>query len=291
VDGDLHEGELHVDAAVVTALLRAQAPELADLPVRATGAAGTVNRVLRVGDRLAARMPRLPAGGADLRREAAVLPLVAAALPVAVPAPVLLGEPDPERFPAVWAVVEWIDGEVPAPGGVPVDDLADAVEALRAIDPVVLPDAGRAPAEAAAPGVRASIGRLTGFDRRAVTARWEAARRAPVWDGARVPIHADLLPPNLLLRDGRLVGILDWGGAGAGDPANDLVPAWSCLRGPDRARYRERLGADDGTWARAAGIALAQAVVAIPYYDRTNRPFAALCRATLAELLADGTWA
>ena len=77
------------------------------------------------------------------------------------------------------------------------------------------------------------------------------------------------------------------GGGGAGDPANDLVPAWSCLRGDDRLRFRTRLAPDDGTWARARGIALAQAVVAIPYYDRTNPAFAALCRATLAELLVD----
>ena len=102
-----------------------------------------------------------------------------------------------------------------------------------------------------------------------------------------VPVHADLLPPNLVVAGGRLAGVLDWGAAGAGDPANDLVPAWSCLRGPDRSRFRAALGTDDGTWARAEGIALAQAVVAIPYYDRTNPAFAALCRATLAEVLAE----
>ena len=104
---------------------------------------------------------------------------------------------------------------------------------------------------------------------------WAAALAETQWDGVPVAVHADLLPPNLVERDGRLAGVLDWGGAGAGDPANDLVPAWSCLRGADRHRFRERLGADDPTWDRARGIALAQAVVAIPYYDVTNPSFAA----------------
>jgi aminoglycoside phosphotransferase (APT) family kinase protein len=287
VDDALHDGELAADAGTVAALLARQAPDLAALPVRPAGAVGTVNRVFRLGDALAVRLPRLPAGGADLVREATVLPAVAAALPVAVPEPVLLGEPDPERFPAVWAVVRWVEGAVPAPGAVPAADLAATVAALRGVDADGLPPAGRATAAAADPAVRAAAERLTGFDPAAVRDAWAAALAAPRWDGRRVPIHADLLPPNLLVADGRLTGVLDWGAAGAGDPANDLVPAWSCLRGPDRAAYRERLGADDGTWARAWGLALAQAVLAIPYYDRSNPGFAALCRATLTEVLAD----
>jgi aminoglycoside phosphotransferase (APT) family kinase protein len=248
---------------------------------------GTVNRVLRLGDDLAVRLPRLPAGGADPAREAAVLPALAALLPVEVPAPVLLGAPEPGLFPAAWAVVRWVDGDVPSPGAVPAGDLTALVATLRAADPAGLPAAGRATAAAADRPVRAALARLRGFDRAAVGDAWAAALAAPPWDGVPVPIHADLLPPNLLVRDGRLTGVLDWGAAGAGDPANDLVPAWSCLRGADRAAFRARLGVDDGTWRRARGIALAQAVLAIPYYARSNPGFAALCRGTLTEVLAD----
>jgi aminoglycoside phosphotransferase (APT) family kinase protein len=283
--GALHEGEAVVDEGVVRALLRAQAPDLADLPVVPLRATGTVNRVFRLGDALAARLPRLAAGGEDVLREARVVPVVAGALPVDVPEPVLLGEPVEGVFGAAWSIVHWVDGEQAVPGSVPVHDLIDLVRALRAVDPAVLPPAGRATAAAADRHVRDALARLEGFD--GVGAAWDAALEAPPWDGEPVPIHADLLPPNLVVRDGRLAGVLDWGTAGAGDPANDLVPAWSCLRGADRGRFRAALGADDGTWARAAGIALAQAVVAIPYYDRTNPGFAALCRATLTEVLQD----
>ncbi len=285
--GSLHDGELPADAATVSALLAEQAPALAALPVRPLSAVGTVNRVFRLGEDLAARLPRLPAGGEDAAREAVVVPRVAAVLPVAVPLPVLLGRPSPGLFAAAWSVVRWVAGEPAVPGRIPVDDLVAVVSALRAMDPAGLPDAGRATAADADAAVRDALGRLEGFDRAAVEAAWTAALAAPAWDGVRVAVHSDLLPPNLVVREGRLAGVLDWGGGGAGDPANDLVPAWSCLRGADRLRFRDLLAPDRGTWLRARGIALAQAVVAIPYYDRTNPAFAALCRGTLAELLDD----
>lgn len=284
--GGLHPDELPADAATVAALLAEQAPHLAGLPVRPLRALGTVNRVFRLGDDRAVRIPRRAAAGADVLREAAVVPLVAPVLRVAVPEVELVGRPS-ALLPVAWSVVRWIDGEPAAAGAVPGVDLAGTVLALRALDPAALPDAGRATAAAADAAVRASIERLTGFDRGRVAAAWDAALEAPLWDGVRVPIHADLLPPNLLVREGRLAGVLDWGTAGAGDPANDLVPAWSCLRGAERARFLSALGGPEGDRARAKGVALAQAVVAIPYYDTTNPGFAALCRATLAEVLAD----
>lgn len=226
-------------------------------------------------------------GGADVAQEAAIVPLAARVLPVAVPDPVVLGRPSPGVFATAWSVVRWVDGDIGVAGAIPADDLSAVVLALRSLDPTGLPDAGRATAAAADGAVRDAIPQLSGYDRSAVLAAWSGVLEAPLWDGVRVPVHADLLPPNLVVRAGRLAGVLDWGTAGAGDPANDLVPAWSCLRGPDRARFRAALGADDGTWARAEGIALAQALVAIPYYDVTNPGFAALCRATLTEVLAD----
>jgi aminoglycoside phosphotransferase (APT) family kinase protein len=287
---DLHDGELPGDEPTVRALLREQAPELADLPVRALRAVGTVNRVFRLGDDLAVRLPRLVEGGADVAQEAAVLPVVARALPVAVPEQVVVGLPSPGRFPAAWSVVRWVAGDPAVPGAIPVDDLTAVVLALRGLDAPALPPAGRVTAAESDGAVVDAIAKLEGFDRREVATAWSAALAAPTWDGVRVGIHADLLPPNLVVRGGRLAGVLDWGTAGAGDAANDLVPAWSCLRGADRSRFRERLAPDDGTWARACGIALAQAVVAIPYYDATNPPFAALCRATLTEVLADPGW-
>jgi aminoglycoside phosphotransferase (APT) family kinase protein len=123
------------------------------------------------------------------------------------------------------------------------------------------------------------------FDRGALEAAWDRALAAPPWDGAPSWIHADLLQPNLLLRGGQLAAVLDFGGAGAGDPATDLVAAWAVF-GPDgRAAYRQALGPSDGEWERGRGIALHQAAAIVPYYRETNPGFAALGRRTIEQVL------
>ena len=121
-------------------------------------------------------------------------------------------------------------------------------------------------------------------------AAWELALEAPAWDG-RTPvwIHADLLRPNLLVDRGQLHAVIDWGTAGAGDSATDLIAAWAVF-GPDgREAFRDALsdGDGDGAWDRARGVALHQAVMLIPYYRETNPGMATLGRRTVGQVLAD----
>jgi aminoglycoside phosphotransferase (APT) family kinase protein len=103
-----------------------------------------------------------------------------------------------------------------------------------------------------------------------------------------VRVHADLLRPNLLVAGGPLEAVLDFGGAGVGDPATDVIAAWSVFGPAGRAVYRDALGVDDGTWRRARGIALHQAVMIVPYYAETNPAFVALAQRAIAQVLADG---
>jgi aminoglycoside phosphotransferase (APT) family kinase protein len=107
-----------------------------------------------------------------------------------------------------------------------------------------------------------------------------------VWDGSPVWIHSDLLRPNLLVRGGRLRAVIDFGAVGVGDPATDVIAAWSVFGPAGREAFRAALGVDGGTWERARGIALHQAAVIIPYYAKTNRGFVALARRTIEEVLA-----
>jgi len=100
-------------------------------------------------------------------------------------------------------------------------------------------------------------------------------------------IHADLLRPNLLVAGGRIRAVIDFGGAGAGDPATDVIPAWAVFGPAGRAAFREALDVDDGTWRRARGIALHQAAALIPYYAVSNPAFAALGRRTVEQVIAD----
>jgi aminoglycoside phosphotransferase (APT) family kinase protein len=116
---------------------------------------------------------------------------------------------------------------------------------------------------------------------------WEAALEAPVWHGSPVWVHGDLLPGNLLVKQGRLSAVIDFGGVGVGDPACDLMIAWGLFSGESRDVFRSALSVDDATWARGRGWALSQALIFIPYYLDTNPVGVAIARRTIDEILAD----
>jgi aminoglycoside phosphotransferase (APT) family kinase protein len=190
-------------------------------------------------------------------------------------------------------VLRWIEGEPYAADAV-TDEAAAAralagfVTAMRRIEAGGAPVAGRRPLRELDDQTRAAIAAVPDLlDVAATTAAWDRALDAPVWAGAPVWIHGDLLPPNLLVRDGRLVAVIDFGGVGGGDPATDLIAAWSVFGPVGRRAYREALGVDDGTWERARGIALHQAALIVPYYRETNPGFTAVGLRTIGRVLAD----
>jgi aminoglycoside phosphotransferase (APT) family kinase protein len=289
----MHADEIAIDEVLVARLLTAQFPRLADRPLHAVASTGTVHAIYRLGDDLCVRLPRRRSWGAGLRTEAQWLPRLAPLLPLRVPEPVGLGRPSPP-FPVPWAVYRWIDGEVYDEVLVPDErgaaaSLAGFVAALRRIDPAGAPAAGRAPLRDLDRVTRVAIDAAgEAIDGEAATAAWSRALRAPAWSGAPAWIHADLLRPNLLVRAGRLRAVIDFGSAGVGDPASDLIAAWSVFGPPGRAAFRAALDVDDGTWARARGIALHQAALIVPYYATTNPGFAAMARRTIEEVVADG---
>src|SRR5262245_30654957 len=125
------------------------------------------------------------------------------------------------------------------------------------------------------------------IDTQAVMRAWERDLAAPVWEKPPTWLHGDLVPDNLLLTDGRLNAVIDWGGLGVGDPATELLPAWSLFRGASRETYRQALGFDDATWARGRGLALSTSIVALPYYNDTLPVRANHARTVIHEVLAD----
>jgi aminoglycoside phosphotransferase (APT) family kinase protein len=167
-------------------------------------------------------------------------------------------------------------------------EIAQFVAELRRIDPTGAPRGGRLPLGDLDALTRSRIEAAGDvIDRPLAIAAWEQALTAPAWDGAPVWIHPDLLRSNLLVEDGRLCAVIDFGGAGVGDPAADVIAAWSVFTRAGRGTFRSALEIDDGTWNRARGYALHQAAMAIPYYLDTNPGFAALSMRTLEEVLAD----
>lgn len=288
----MHDGETDIDAGLVGRLVAAQCPGLAGLPVRAVRSTGTVNAIFRLGDDLYARLPRLARYAQALDRECRWLPELAPRLSLRIPEPVARGHPA-DGYPFSWAVYRWIDGQPYADELVGDErqaarDLARFVAELRRIDPAGAPRTGRRPLRELGERTRTAIEAAGDvIDRDAALAAWEHALTTPAWDGTPTWIHTDLLRPNLLVAGGRLGAVIDFGGVGAGDPAADVIAAWSVFGAAGRAEFRRVLEIDDGTWDRARGYALHQAALIIPYYAETNPEFAALARRTVREVLAD----
>jgi aminoglycoside phosphotransferase (APT) family kinase protein len=293
----MHENELDVGAALVRRLLSAQFPHWAGLRLRHFSSSGTDNAIFRLGDELAVRLPRIGWAAHQPEREHRWLPVLAPHLPLAVPVPLGLGVPG-EGYPWHWLVVPWMAGEDAAREHLgdlvqAARDVAAFIRALQSIDASRAPAAGPGNFHRGVPlaerdeGVRRAIAASGDMvDAEAVTAAWEEALAAPAWDGPPAWLHGDLLPGNLLARDGRVSSVIDFGCLGAGDPAAELPIAWSLFSGESRWAFRDALGVDDATWARGRGWALTS-IGALPYYRDTNPSIVARARNQIAEVLAD----
>jgi aminoglycoside phosphotransferase (APT) family kinase protein len=289
----MHEGEVDIEVELVHQLLRAQFPQWAELPLARVQSTGTVNAIYRLGEDMCVRLPRVKLWAGDLEKELRWLPTLAPHLPLAVPEPVATGRPD-AGYPFVWAIYRWVEGETFARdrGGdehQAAVDLAQFVARLRGLDPAGAPRSRRDRSMHAQDAeTRTAIEQLRGvIDADAVIAAWKTALAAPAWEGRAVWTHGDLLPPNLLGDRGRLLAVIDFGSMGVGDPAIDVIPAWSVFGAGGRRAFRASLGVDDATWARGRGFALHQALLIIPYYPATNPAFVTMATRTVDEVLAD----
>jgi aminoglycoside phosphotransferase (APT) family kinase protein len=263
---------LRIDVDLVRRLIAAQFPAWAGLTVTRL-AIGNDNRSFRLGDALLVRLPSAERYAPQAEKERRWLPYLARRLPLQIPAPLAIGEPS-EGYPWCWQVLRWIEGDTASAAPVAyltqfALDLAGFLAALQRIDAVGGPAAGphsfwRGGPLATYDGeTRAAIAALAGrIDALAATAMWEAALAAR-WGGPPVWFHGDIAPGNLIVRDGRLAAVIDFGCCGVGDPACDLVIAWTYLDSPARAAFRAALPLDDATWARARGWALWKALIVL----------------------------
>ncbi len=293
----MHADEIETDVALVRRLLAGQFPHWADLPIEPVASYGTDHDIYRLGEHLAARLPRIGWATAQAAKEAEWLPRLAPHLPLALPVQLARGRPA-EGYPFDWSVYRWLPGENAngtiddLPGA--AADLAAFVEALRQVDttgaPPRPPHGRGAPLAEADEGVRRSIAQLADrIDGDATLRSWQESLDASAWDGDEVWVHGDLLPGNLLVVDGRLSAVIDFGGLNVGDPACDLQPAWNVFAGESRLRFRSELAVDEASWVRGRGWALAQAVWALPYYWDTNPGMIRQASHALAQVLADSS--
>ena len=290
----MHADELDVDEPLVRGLLASQFPHWGELPLEPVFPRGTDHAIFCLGDRMSVRLPRIEWAVGQADKEQEWLPRLAPQLPLAVPEPLAVGVPG-RGYAWRWAVHSWLPGEPAARARLrdpceAATDMARFVARLRSIDTTGAPAAGRgAPLATRDTPTREWLARLDGVvDTAAVTAVWEAAVAAPAWYGPPLWVHGDLDSRNLLVRDGRLSGLVDFGGLGVGDPACDVGAAWKLFSGEARDRFRAELAVDDATWARARGHVLSQSLGALSYYTLENNAVLVLeARRWLAEVLSD----
>ncbi len=268
----MHADEIGVDRALAAKLVEAQFPDWSHLEIEPAKSLGTDNAIFRLGDHMGIRLPKIHWAVHQVETEFSWLARLAPDLPVRLPLPLAKGEPA-MGYPYAWLIYEWLDGEdlQSANEGDPIQlarDLSGFVSALRGIDTENAPTYRR-PLSGENETTRKALAALDGsFDTGRLLEMWINALDAEPWNGAPVWLHGDLLPGNILVRDGRLYGIIDWSATGAGDPARDLMVSWAFP--PDARRvYRQALSPDDATWLRARGWVITQCAQYIPYYAET----------------------
>jgi aminoglycoside phosphotransferase (APT) family kinase protein len=279
-----------IDTALVRRLVDTRFPQWAGLPLKPVDPAGSDHVIHRLGADLSVRLPRHPGAVGQAARELRWLPRLAPHLPLAVPEPVVVGEPA-LGYPWPWAVSRWLDGE---PATVETADTAEAagelarfLTALQGCTPAAPhPDLTGGPLADRDGDTRAAIAEVAGvFDAAALTALWDAALDAPGWDRPPVWFHGDFHTGNLLTTGGRLTAVIDFGELGVGDPARDLTIAFTLMSPGSRAVFRETLGADDATWLRGRGWALATGLNAYTAYAATDPRVAAQTTRQITQAL------
>ena len=269
----MHEEEVNIDAALVRRLVDAQFPSWSDLPVRTVEVGGWDNRTFHLGEHMAVRLPSAEGYVPQVEKEHRWLPALAPHLPLPIPVPLARGVPA-EDYPWPWSVYRWIEGETATVGRIGdltefAATLAEFLVALQRVDPTGGPPPG--PHNFFRGGslmvydaeTRKALDALDGkIDTRAARAVWESALAAE-WDVPTVWFHGDVAWGNLLVREGRLSAVIDFGTSGVGDPSCDLAISWTLFGGESREAFRAVLAPDDATWARGRGWTLWKALITL----------------------------
>jgi aminoglycoside phosphotransferase (APT) family kinase protein len=304
----IHDYETDTSESVVRALLLEQCAEWGDRSLSYLRTSGTDNAMWRIHcahmTDLVVRLPRIEKAVAAVVKELALLPILERSLP-GVNVPTLRHHGIPTTvFPYPWAVLEWRDG-VDAwtarndlfdanPEGLALD-LAHAVQAIGSVVGVELP--GRSPGDRGGP-VGPLLDRLEEW---LTDPQWNAASLLDIAAVRRCAhesrevaseidvrfVHGDLIAGNILVQSNRLAAVIDWGGSGIGDPAQDLAPAWSIFAKHGRATFHEAVNASPEMWLRARAFELEHAVGGILYYRPKNHPLGDVMTRTLHRILTN----
>lgn len=291
------DGRAGIDVALVKRLIAAQLPQWSDLAVTPVQVDGWDNRTYRLGDDMSVRLPTAAGYVPAVAKENHWLPRLAPSLPVTVPAVLAEGVPG-EGYPFPWSVRAWLPGQTADPKRIgDMSQFAVSVaEFLRALQRCDAADGPAAGAHSFYRGATpAHYEEETGRCLATLADRVDTARATVVWEaavstehsGAPVWFHGDIASGNLLVADGKLTAVIDFGTSGVGDPACDLVIAWTMFSGDSRHAFRQAVDLDKSTWARARGWALWKALILLAQCVDTDDEQARVQQRVIDDVLTD----
>lgn len=286
-----------IDASLVRRLIASQFPKWKELPIDPVATSGWDNRTFHLGKDMSVRLPSAAEYELQVEKERQWLSILAPALPVPIPMLLAMGNPE-YGYPWKWSIYRWLEGAAAASGRIVnlsefAIDLANFLKALHRIDAIDGPP----------PGLHSFYrgGSLSVYDnktRRSITALkdkidapmatkvWEAALSTS-WENPAVWVHGDISAGNILVHDGKLSAIIDFGQLAVGDPACDLAINWTLFHGESREAFQKALLLDKGTWARARGWTLWKALVVAAGITNPNNSESKQCWRIIADVIAD----
>ncbi|MBS0649403.1 MAG: aminoglycoside phosphotransferase family protein [Verrucomicrobia bacterium] len=288
---------LIIDVPLVRRLVDHQFPQWKGLSIFPVAVSGWDNRTFHLGENMIVRMPSAAEYALQVEKEQKWLPKLAPSLPVSIPTPLAIGEPG-ESYPWKWSIYRWLEGESAA--SAPITDLSEfAVSLAHFLNALQSIDASGGPA----PGLHSFYrgGSLSTYDAEtrkamlalsgqmdvdAITEVWVTAL-ATSWNKTPVWVHGDVSEGNLLIKEGRLSSVIDFGQLAVGDPACDLAMTWTFFKGKSRQAFRQHLLLDDATWARGRGWALWKALIVAAGFKNPHNAESAKCWHIMDEVLAD----
>jgi len=278
-------------------IIATQFPEYAHLSVGEVEKQGHDNRTYRLGDDMLIRLPIAEAYALKVPKEQELLPKLAKHLSVEIPAPIKMGTPS-ANYPYPFSIYKWLEGR--SANHLQIDgkalesiaiQLAAFLKELQSIDDVDGPTPGQHNwwrgdhVSVYDDGARKQIAELSDvIDANKAMALWAQACDTK-WSNPPVWIHGDFASGNILIQDNKLSGVIDFGGMGVGDPACDLVIAWTYLSGTARDIFINEIDLDDDTWLRARAWALWKATFELCQINDRNSNEALLQKNIISSVL------
>ncbi|WP_442603078.1 aminoglycoside phosphotransferase family protein [Paenibacillus sp. KN14-4R] len=274
----------NIDVNVVKRLINEQFPEWSKLEIRPVKNGGNDNRTFHLGDDMSVRLPSAEDYVPQVEKEQKWLPKLSKELSLPISTPLAKGNPSKE-YPFPWTVNKWVEGETLNLKNINdlsqlAKDLGTFLNELQSIDASGGPLAGkhnfyrggnvavydqetRDAIEQNKDILNVSL--LNEIWELALDSKWAAN---PVW------VHGDIAPGNILVKDGKLSAIIDFGILGIGDPSCDAAMAWTFFDNTSRKVFKNTLNMDEGTWNRARGWALWKALITYNWNRNSNKVIA-----------------